>query len=87
MMFCYKKIQVLFFIAIFDMTFPAEGHKILNLVLAFTATHTTGNYVMYVNSLPSTHFARYIVICSVTEIIKVDFCMLLHLYCIYINCF
>jgi len=79
-MFCYKKIQMLLLIAVLNMTFPAQGHKILDLILTFPASHTSGYNMMNIYSLPSTHFARYIVIRSIFKIIKVDFCMLLHIY-------
>ena len=65
----HQEIYMLFFVAIFDMTFPAERHKILNLVLAFTATHTSGNDVMDVDSLLPTHLAWDKVIHAITKMI------------------
>lgn len=65
----HQEIDMLFFVAIFDMTFTAERHEILNLVLAFTATHTTGNDVMDVDSLLSTHLAWDKVIHAIPKMI------------------
>lgn len=51
------------------MTFPAQGHEILYLVLTFTATHTTGNDVMDVYSLLPAHLAWYKVLHAIPKMI------------------
>ena len=60
---------MVFFVAIFDMTFPAQGHKVLDLVLTFTATHSTGNDMVDVNSFLSAHLTRDKVIRAIAKMI------------------
>jgi hypothetical protein len=60
---------MVFFVAIFDMTFPTQGHEVLNLVLTFTATHSTGNDVMDVNSSLPAHLTRNKVIRAIAKMI------------------
>ena len=60
---------MVFFVAIFDMTFPAQGHEVLDLVLTFTATHSTGNDVMDVNSSLPAHLTRNKVIRAIAKMI------------------
>ena len=60
---------MMFFVAIFDMTFTAERHEILDLVLTFTATHTSGNDVMNVNSSLSAHLAWNKIISAIPKMI------------------
>jgi hypothetical protein len=60
---------MLFFVAIFDMTFPAQGHEVLDLVLTFTATHTTGNDVVDVNSSLPAHLTRDKVIRAIAKMV------------------
>jgi hypothetical protein len=60
---------MLFFVAIFDMTFTAQGHKILDLILTFTATHTSGNNMMDVNSSVPAHLAWDKVIHAIPKMI------------------
>lgn len=68
-MFHHQEIHMLFFVAIFDMTFPAECHQILDLILTLTATHSSGNDMMDVNSLLPAHLAWYIVIHAIPKMI------------------
>ena len=60
---------MMFFVAIFDMTFTAERHEVLDLILPFTATHTSGNDVMNVNSSLSAHLAWNKIISAIPKII------------------
>lgn len=60
---------MMLFVAIFDMTFTAERHEVLDLILTFTATHTTGNDMMDVDSLLPAHLAWYIVIHAIPKMI------------------
>lgn len=65
----HQEIYMLFFVAIFDMTFPTEGHEVFDLILTFTATHTSGNNMMDVDSLLPAHLAWYIVIHAIPKMI------------------
>jgi hypothetical protein len=60
---------MVFFVAIFDMTFPAQGHEVLDLVLSFTATHSTGHDVVDINSSLPAHLTRNKVIRAIAKMI------------------
>lgn len=48
---------VLLFITVFDMTLPAQCHKVVNGIRFFTATHSPGFNMVNIYCPASTYFA------------------------------
>lgn len=74
----HQKTDMLFFVAIFNMTGSAQGHQVLDLVFSLAATHTPAVNMVNVHSSGAADLTGNKVIASKTKMIQINLDMLLH---------